>query len=152
MQNPLGEPNIIIGYKMPLRRKLEECSPYCINLPLKVQPVTTQNVVFNCHSGIETTGLSIVSTDHVLSCGSQPHTFHDTSLLFPTISVQIKSGVYYIPFSMQFIQLIDTSPRFVMLGSKYRVSVAGFARDGISNDPCLETIYDHAMYYWGVFG
>ncbi|KID70301.1 uncharacterized protein G6M90_00g085290 [Metarhizium brunneum] len=38
-----------------------------------------------------------------------------------------------------------------MPGGKYRVSVAGFRRDGISDDPSLETTYGHAMYHWGIW-
>lgn len=38
-----------------------------------------------------------------------------------------------------------------MPGGKYRVSVAGFVRDGISNNPSLETTYGHAMYHWGIW-
>lgn len=38
-----------------------------------------------------------------------------------------------------------------MPGNKYRVSVAGFARDGISNNPSLETTLGHAMYHWGIW-
>lgn len=38
-----------------------------------------------------------------------------------------------------------------MTGNKYRVSVAGFARDGISNDPSLEKPFGRAMYRWGIW-
>ncbi|KAF5138857.1 hypothetical protein E5D57_002643 [Metarhizium anisopliae] len=38
-----------------------------------------------------------------------------------------------------------------MTGGKYRVSVAGFRRDFISDDPSLETTYRHAMFHWGIW-
>lgn len=38
-----------------------------------------------------------------------------------------------------------------MVGGKYRVSVAGFTRDGISNDASLEAVQGYAMYHWGIW-
>ncbi|XWX01578.1 hypothetical protein V2A60_009606 [Cordyceps javanica] len=38
-----------------------------------------------------------------------------------------------------------------MTGNKYRVSVAAFARDYISNNASLEESYGYAMYHWGIF-
>ncbi|KAK8010298.1 hypothetical protein PG990_009263 [Apiospora arundinis] len=38
-----------------------------------------------------------------------------------------------------------------MPGNKYRVSVAGFARDGISHNASLERPFGRAMYHWGIW-
>lgn len=38
-----------------------------------------------------------------------------------------------------------------MPGNKYRVSVAGFVRDRVSNGSCLEKDFGRAMYHWGIW-
>ncbi|KAL2760729.1 hypothetical protein ACRALDRAFT_205365 [Sodiomyces alcalophilus JCM 7366] len=38
-----------------------------------------------------------------------------------------------------------------MRGNKYRVYLAAFSRDGISNNPQLEPSYGRAMYHWGIW-